>query len=114
MNKNIILSIATMLMSLSIQAQEAPKKLNFDKNGEFKIVQFTDMHLGHDLEKDKIVGDMIKEVVDSEKPNLVVFTGDNTTMDEVKQAWDEIAKELSKRKTPWTAVLGNHVLSAYR
>ena len=47
MKKNIILSIATMLMSLCIQAQEAPKKLNFDKNGEFKIVQFTDMHLGH-------------------------------------------------------------------
>lgn len=108
MKKNIILSIATMLMSLCIQAQEAPKKLNFDKNGEFKIVQFTDMHLGHDLEKDNIVGDMIKELIDSEKPNLVVFTGDNTTMDEVKQAWDEIAKELSKRKIPWTAVLGNH------
>ena len=79
MKKNIILSIATILMSLCIQAQEAPKKLNFDKNGEFKIVQFTDMHLGHDLEKDNIVGDMIKELIDSEKPNLVVFTGDNTT-----------------------------------
>lgn len=108
MKKNIILSIVTMLMSLCIQAQEAPKKMKFDKNGEFKIVQFTDMHLGHDLEKDNIVGDMIKELIDSEKPNLVVFTGDNTTMDEVKQAWDEIAKELSKRKIPWTAVLGNH------
>ncbi len=106
--KNLIIGAVAMFMSLFMQAQEAPEKLSFDKTGQFKIVQFTDMHLGHDLEKDNIVGEMIKEVVDSEKPDLVVFTGDNTTMDEVQQAWDEIAKELSKRKTPWTAILGNH------
>lgn len=55
-----------------------------------------------------IVADMIKEVLDSEKPDLVVFTGDITTMDEVSQAWEAIAGELATRQLPWTAVLGNH------
>ena len=107
MKKELIISVM-FFMSLFIQAQQAPLKMTFNAKGEFKIAQFTDMHLGHDMEKDMIVSDMIKGVLDSEKPDMVIFTGDNTTMDEVQQAWDEIAKEMSKRKTPWTAILGNH------
>lgn len=106
--RKLIIGGILLLSGALTQAQQAPAKLTFNKNGEFKIAQFTDMHLGHDREKDQIVGDMIKEVIDSEKPDLVVFTGDNTTMDEVQQAWDALAGELAKRKTPWTAVLGNH------
>lgn len=97
-----------LLSCFFIQAQQAPERMRFNKNGELKIAQFTDMHLGHDMEKNQIVGDMIKEVLDSEKPDLVVFTGDITTMDEVRQAWEAIAKELAGRKTPWTVTLGNH------
>lgn len=107
MKKELIISVM-FFVSLFIQAQQAPLKMTFNAKGEFKIAQFTDMHLGHDMEKDMIVSDMIKGVLDSEKPDMVIFTGDNTTMDEVQQAWDEIAKEMSKRKTPWTAILGNH------
>lgn len=107
MKKELIISVM-FFVSLFIQAQQAPLKMTFNAKGEFKIAQFTDMHLGHDMEKDMIVSDMIKGVLDSEKPDMVIFTGDNTTMDEVQQAWDEIAKEMSKRKMPWTAILGNH------
>lgn len=107
MKKELIISVM-FFVSLFIQAQQAPLKMTFNAKGDFKIAQFTDMHLGHDMEKDMIVSDMIKGVLDSEKPDMVIFTGDNTTMDEVQQAWDEIAKEMSKRKMPWTAILGNH------
>ena len=107
MKKELIISVM-FFVSLFIQAQQAPLKMTFNAKGEFKIAQFTDMHLGHDMEKDMIVSDMIKGVLDSEKPDMVIFTGDNTTMDEVQQAWDEIAKEMSKRNMPWTAILGNH------
>ena len=61
--KKIILSSVLLLSGFFIQAQQAPDKISFNSNGEFKIAQFTDMHLGHDQEKDRIVGDMVKEVL---------------------------------------------------
>ncbi|WP_455590582.1 metallophosphoesterase family protein [Bacteroides sp.] len=106
--KSMIIGSLLLLWTVLAQAQQAPAKLTFNRNGEFKIVQFTDMHLGHNIDNGKVAGDMIKEVLDSEKPDLVVFTGDNTTMDEAEQAWEALSEELAKRQTPWTAVLGNH------
>lgn len=106
--KNLLIGSAMLLSGLCLQAQPTPEKICFNLEGELKIAQFTDMHLGHDMEKSQLVGDMVKEVLDEEKPDLVIFTGDNTTMDEVEQAWDTLAKELANRKIPWTAILGNH------
>lgn len=97
-----------LLIGLLAKAQQAPTRLSFDKNGTFKIAQFTDMHLGNDPDKNRVVIDLLKEVLATEQPDLVVFTGDNTTTNEVQRAWSDIASELSARQTPWTAVLGNH------
>ncbi len=107
--KKFYLTLFASLLAINLIAQSSNDfKLSFNPNGEFKIVQFTDMHLGHDMGKNDIVSKMIKEVVESEKPDLVIFTGDNTTMDELPQAWEVIGYELAARKIPWTAVLGNH------
>ncbi len=106
--KRIVLSLTLCLYCILTQAQQAPAKVQFNAAGELKIAQFTDMHLGHNEAANRVVADMIREVLDTEKPDLVVFTGDNTVMDEVRLAWDEIGKELAARRIPWTAVLGNH------
>lgn len=106
--KKITLCALLLLAAICGRAQQTDHKICFNKNGEFKIAQFTDMHIGHDMEKNRRVGDMIKEVIETEKPDLVVFTGDNTVIDEVEEAWQAISAELAALKTPWTAVLGNH------
>ena len=50
--------------------------LQFNKNGEFKIVQFTDIHFKYGNPASDIALKRIGEVLDAERPDLVVFTGD--------------------------------------
>ncbi|NCC09623.1 MAG: phosphohydrolase [Bacteroidia bacterium] len=106
-NKSIIYTVLLLFCSFA-KAQEVPLKLCFNKEGHFKIAQFTDMHLGKDSLNNQKVEELIEEVLQNEKPHFVVFTGDNTTMDDVEKGWSKIAGILSKHRTPWTAVLGNH------
>lgn len=106
--KHLFISLILLCSCIYLQAQKAPEKLFFDKNGEFKIAQFTDMHLGKNDTTNQVVFSMICEVVESERPDMVVFTGDNTVCDNVQGLWETLSKELAARKTPWTTVLGNH------
>lgn len=62
----------TLLSSLFCPAQVSP--LQFNKNGEFKIVQFTDIHFKYGNPASDIALKRIGEVLDAECPDLVVFT----------------------------------------
>lgn len=84
--------------------------LKFDTNGNFKIVQFTDLHEGPD--KDKAI-DLMNKILEYEKPNMVVLTGDNIdgkckTSDDVRNAINYIAEPMENRSIPWCIVFGNH------
>ena len=96
---------AIILMScIALQAQE----FKFNSNGEFKILQFTDSHYNHTNPKCQLVFEMMNEVLDIEKPDLVIFTGDIATEKNMKAAWQKITEPLVKRAVPWTFTLGNH------
>lgn len=84
--------------------------LKFDANGNFKIVQFTDIHEGPT--PDKTI-DVMNKILDYEKPNLVLLTGDIIdgackTLDGVKKAITDIAEPMETRGIPWAIVFGNH------
>lgn len=53
---------------------------NFETDDEFKVMQLTDMHLGGGLfsfSKDKKAINAVFTMVEHEKPNLIICTGDN-------------------------------------
>lgn len=101
------------------------KQLRFRGNGEFKILQVADMHYADgkstpcqdvypsqlpscsDLNTTAFVLRLIK----AEKPDLIVFTGDNIfgfdATDAEKSLNAAFAAAIAS-KLPWAAVLGNH------
>ncbi|MDD3789206.1 MAG: metallophosphoesterase family protein [Petrimonas sp.] len=104
MKKYVILFCALFIGTLFLQAQ----KLQFRNNGTFKIVQFTDVHYAYGNKKADTTLLNIKRVLDAEKPDMVVFTGDIVTGKPVKEGWDTVTKFVIDRKIPFAVTLGNH------
>src|SRR5690606_24159815 len=103
-NKRWIIVALFTLMGCGVYAQ----KLSFNEEGTFKIVQFTDVHYKHGNPKSDTALLLINRVLDAEKPNMVVFTGDIVTGIAVKEGWDAITKLVIDRNIPFAVTLGNH------
>ncbi|KAI8977093.1 Metallo-dependent phosphatase-like protein [Mycotypha africana] len=99
------------------------KPLAFDKNGDFKILQIADLHFTNeegvcrDVPADtECNGDMttlkyIEKLLDHEKPDLVVFSGDNIDgagVSDARAATFKFADPVIQRKIPWAVVFGEH------
>jgi hypothetical protein len=95
------------------------KRMDFDAQGRFKILQVADLHF---FELDtpsnnwteplpdggRKTIDFIDRVLAEERPDLVVFTGDNTTINPTRPALDIIFRVCQDRETPFAVILGNH------
>ncbi|MEN8118120.1 MAG: metallophosphoesterase family protein [Bacteroidota bacterium] len=103
----IIFLILFTLPAINGMAQKY-EALKLDEKGEFKIVQFTDTHINQEKEDISLVLNVIRKVVENEKPDLVVFTGDIVTEDNPKKAYSQIGDLLKETATKWVVVLGNH------
>lgn len=103
MNKKLIIILLLGVFTFSLNAQ----KLSFKKDGTFKIVQFTDMHYKHGDPKSDTTLMLIPRILDTEKPDMVIFTGDIVT-GAVQEGWDAITKFVIDRKIPFAVTLGNH------
>lgn len=103
MNKKWIFFLLFSLITITLHAQ----KLSFKKEGTFKIVQFTDMHYVHGDPKADTTLLLIPRILDAEKPDLVVFTGDIVT-GPVREGWDKITAPVIERRIPFAVTLGNH------
>lgn len=89
-----------------VYAQEKP--LKFNKDGKFKIVQFTDTHWIAGDPRSDIAGERMNQILDEEKPDLVVYTGDiifgGIAEDGMKKAFEPAIS----RGIPFAATFGNH------
>ena len=105
--KRISLTLCLAFLTvLFCQAQVA--SLKFNKNGEFKIVQFTDIHFKYGNPASDIALKRINEVLDAERPDLVVFTGDVVYAAPADTAMRTVLACASSRKLPFAVTFGNH------
>ncbi|KFY94720.1 hypothetical protein V498_03756 [Pseudogymnoascus sp. VKM F-4517 (FW-2822)] len=96
-----------------------------NENGKFKILQVADLHLstgvgvcrdampenGDPCEADTRTLEFIGKVLDDEKPDLVVLSGDQVNGDTAPDAQTAIfkfAELFIKRKIPYATIFGNH------
>lgn len=84
------------------------------KNETFKIMQIADTQEGKRVSPDTI--DLITAALDKEKPDLVVYSGDQIwkkssfkgNRDTVKKVLSELTKPVRDREIPFTVCFGNH------
>ncbi|WNQ11421.1 metallophosphoesterase family protein [Paenibacillus aurantius] len=95
-----------------------PKELKFREDRTFTIAQFTDLHWKDGGKEDQQTRRLMEEVLDAEKPDLVVFTGDviytgyvtpgHPVCEEPLQAFRDAVLPAEERGIPWAVVFGNH------
>ncbi|CAH8387002.1 unnamed protein product [Eruca vesicaria subsp. sativa] len=123
-----VLCVSLICLSLYVAPADAygRKQLRFNANGRFKILQVSDMHYGNGKEtkcsnvppeefpycSDLNTTSFIQRTIASEKPDLIVFSGDNVnglceTNDAAKTMKMAFAPAI-EAKIPWVAILGNH------
>ena len=102
-----LLFIIPALFFQTMQAQQK-EPLKFNDKGEFKIVQFTDVHFKYKNPASDVALECIDRVLDAEKPELVIFTGDVVYNSPADTAMITVLSHVSKRTIPFVVTLGNH------
>ncbi len=97
-----------LLILLVVATMVSAQKLHFSDAGEFKIIQFTDLHIDYKHGHNDPVFDLVSTIVDSEHPDLVMFTGDIIIKEGPTEIYQRFEKIFADRKIVWAVVLGNH------
>ena len=84
------------------------KLLHFDNEGTFKIVQFTDLHWCDGKPEDLRTSELMEMIINEEKPDFVVFTGDTVYGEENEKYLEKALEPVNNAGIPWAAVFGNH------
>ena len=104
--KKYLLSVTMALVGLLPLNAQNMLKFNADK--KMKIVQFTDVHyISGDPRSDAAL-ENIRETLDAEKPDFVMFTGDIVYGKPADKGLREVLGLVSERKIPFGVNFGNH------
>lgn len=90
------------------QADKPGVQLRFNKDGKFRIAQFTDTHLDPNEPDYQLTIDMIRNTIAKQDPDFVIFTGDIVTTGPSDIAWDGLIKAVESTGKPYGVVTGNH------
>ena len=104
MLQKLFLAVAMLIGCKSIHAQN-PLKF---RNGQFKIVQFTDLHYKLGAKTSEQALDCIREITAAEKPDLIVVTGDIIYSLPADSTLSVVLNAISQLNTPFCMTFGNH------
>lgn len=96
------------IVCLSSLAQNSNLKFH---DGKFKIVQFTDLHwIESDSYKQKndSTYNLMREIIRTERPDLVILTGDVVVSWNALCGWKRITGLFVEEKMPFAVTFGNH------
>lgn len=102
----LFLALISLLTTTFCLAQKA--ELKFNKDGKFKIVQFTDVHCKYGNPASAAALERIGQVLDAERPDLVVITGDVVYAAPADSGMRMVLEPIAKRKIPFVVTFGNH------
>lgn len=99
-------SVGSDLEVISEDIDSVTVKKNSD--GDFKVVMFTDTHFNGKKDEDIMTASHIVENVKREKPDMVIFGGDNISSALSYKRTREFAQLMENLGVYWVTVIGNH------
>ena len=96
---NFCLTLLALFLTTFCMAQKS--ELKFNKDGKFKIVQFTDVHFKYGNPASDVALERINQVLDAEQPDVVIFTGDVIYSAPADSGMLKVLEQVSKRKLPF-------------
>lgn len=106
--KKYILSIFCWALCCSVLAQTTNLKF---RDGKFKIVQLTDLHWVESNEfklKNDSTCNLIRKIIRTEQPDLVILTGDIVVSYNAAIAWEKLSDLFTEEKALFAVTFGNH------
>lgn len=101
-------TILTALLVLTTAFAGLAQGLRFRPDGTFKIAQFTDTHYIHgDARADTVIKN-IRHVMETERPDLVMLTGDVIYGKPAEQSLRDVLDAVAAFNVPFGIVFGNH------
>ena len=87
---------------------EIARRFRYGPDGTFKVLQLTDTHyIAGDPRSERALS-TVREMLDSERPDLVIHTGDIVFGRPDLQSAREILQPVADRGIPFAVALGNH------
>jgi hypothetical protein len=100
--------VLAVLMLLPCICRMESRPLKFNDSGKFRIVQFTDVHYIHGDARSDAAIDCINRVLDEEKPDFVIFTGDVIYGKPAEAGYRAVLDLVERRNVPFAVTFGNH------
>lgn len=94
------------LLPIGVKAQK--HELHFNGEHKFKIVQFTDLHIAYQDPRSDAAFECIKNVVETERPDLIMLTGDIIYSQPAEANFRNVLEFVSRFKIPFALTFGNH------